>query len=67
MPPLTEEDLRKIYEKERQDYLKTAITISKPELDTATENADTKNEKIITDFIDPTPGLFDDDTIDFND
>ena len=45
IPPLTEEKLLKIYEKERQDFLKTAITISKPELDAATENADTKNEK----------------------
>ena len=43
IPPLTEEELKKIYEKERQDYLKTPITISKPELDAATENADTKN------------------------
>ena len=43
IPPLTEEELKKIYEKERQDYLKTPITISKPELYAATENADTKN------------------------
>ena len=33
------------------------MTFNKTDLDAAVENADQKNEKIITDIIDPTPGF----------
>ena len=64
--PLTEEKIKKIYEEEKKNLLKTRIKISKPELDAATENANSKNEKIIIDIIDPTPGLFVDDKLNLN-
>ena len=41
------------------------IAINKPELDAATENANDKNEQITKDIIDPTPGLFVDDNLNF--
>ena len=39
------------------------ITINKTDLDAATENADDKNKKLVTDITDPTPGVFVDDKI----
>ena len=33
------------------------MTFNKTDLDAAVENADQKNENIITDIIDPTPGF----------
>ena len=41
------------------------IAINKPELDAATENANDKNEQIIRDIINPTPDLFVDDNLNF--
>ena len=43
--------------KENHDFIKTSLQMSKDELDAANEFADQKNEKIIRDIIDPTPGL----------
>lgn len=51
----------------KKNFLKTKIKISKPELDAAAENVNNKNEKIIIDIIDPTPGLFVDDKLNLND
>lgn len=48
--------------KKKKEFLKTAIVINKLELDATTENANNKTEQIIRDIIDPTPGLFVDDT-----
>ena len=73
MPPLTstpllsEKQIKKTYDDANEDYLKTAMTINKTDLDAAVENADTKNEKIIRDVIDPTPGLFVDDQLNLED
>ena len=73
MPPLTstpllsEKQIKKTYDDAKEDYLKTAMTINKTDLDAAVENADTKNEKIIRDVIDPTPGLFVDDQLNLED
>ena len=40
--------------------------MTKDELDVANESADQKNEKIITDIIDPTPDLFIDEKLNPN-
>ena len=61
MPLLSEKEINKIYNETKEDYLKTAITVNKTDLDATIENADKKNEKIITDLINPMPGLFVDD------
>ena len=58
-PLVNEKEINKIYNDTKEDYLKTAITINKTDLDAAIENADEKNEKIISDLI--KPGLFVDD------
>ena len=57
MPLWNEKKINKIYDT-KEDYLKTAITINKTDLNAAIENAGEKNEKIISDLINPTPGLF---------
>ena len=59
-PPLTDEEIRKIYEEQKNNFmitLITAIVTNKPKLDAATENANDKNEQIIRDIIDSTLGL----------
>ena len=66
-PLLSEKQIKKTYDDANEDYLKTAMTINKTDLDAAVENADTKNEKIIRDVIDPTPGLFVDDQLNLED
>ena len=55
---LSEKEIDKVYNDTKEDYLKTSITINKTDLGAAIENADEKNEKIISDLINPTPGLF---------
>ena len=63
--PLTGEENRKIYEEEKNKFLKIAIAINKPELHAATENANDKNEQTIRDIIGPTAGLFVNDNLNF--
>ena len=60
---LSEKEIDKVYNDTKEDYLKTSITINKTDLGAAIENADEKNEKIISDLINPTPGLFVDDQL----
>ena len=42
-------------------FLKTSLTMSKPNLDVSIEVAENENEKIIRDIVDPTPGFVVDD------
>ena len=64
---LSEKEIDKVYNDTKEDYLKTSITINKTDLGAAIENADEKNEKIISDLINPTPGLFVDDQLNLED
>ena len=64
---LSEKQIKETYDNAQEDYLKTAIKINKTDLDAAVENADEKNEKIISDVIDPTPGLFVNDQLNLED
>ena len=66
-PLLSEKQIKKIYDNAKEDYLKTTMTINKTDSDAAVENADEKNEKIISDATDPTPGLFVDDQLNLKD
>ena len=56
-PLKSEKEINKTYDDSKEEYLKTAITINKTDLDAAIENTDDKNKKIVSDIIDPMPGL----------
>ena len=62
-PLKSKKEINKTYDDSKEEYLKTAITINKTDLDAAIENADDKNKKIVSDIIDPMPGLFVDDKL----
>ena len=57
-PLKSEKEINKTYDDAKEEYLKTAITINKTDLDAAIENADDKNKKIVRDIINPTPDIF---------
>ena len=58
-PPLSEN--------ERDDYLKTALTLSKTNLDASIDVAEKENEQVIRDITDPTPGLLINDSFNITD
>ena len=60
---LKSKEINKIYDEEKENYLQTAITINKTDLDAADKNAEESNKEVINDIIDPTPGLIVDDTL----
>ena len=62
-PLKSKKEINKAYDDAKEEYLKTAITINKTDLDAAVENADDKNKKIVRDIIDPAPGIFVDDKL----
>ena len=61
--PLTEKDIREIHDKEKTDYLKTALKLNAVDLESAAEVADSENEKLFQEIINPTPSLTLDDEI----
>ena len=61
--PLKTKEINQIYDEEKENYLQTAITINKTDLDAAVENAEESNKEIINDMIDPTPAIIVDDTL----
>ena len=46
-PLKSKNEINKTYDDSKKEYLKTAITINKIDLDTTIENADDKNKKIV--------------------
>ena len=63
---LKSKEINKIYHEEKENYLQTAITINKTDLDAAVENAEESNKEIINNMIDPTPAIIVDDTLDLD-
>ena len=61
--PLKKEDIRKIYDKEKTDFLKIAMELNEIDLESASEVADSENEKLIQEIINPTLGLTLDDNV----
>ena len=55
--PLTEKDIKAFHDKEKMDYLKKAMKLNTVELESAAEVADSENEKLFQEIINPTPGL----------
>ena len=61
--PLKTEEINEIYDREENDYLKIAIKLNQTELESASKDADSENEKLIQEINNATPGLVvDDDT-----
>ena len=61
--PLKIEEINEIYDREKSDFLKTAMKLNQIDLETASEVADSENEALIEEIINPTPGLVVDDDI----
>ena len=55
--PLKIEEINEIYDREKTDYLKIAMKLNQTDLESASEVADSENETLIQEIINPTPGL----------
>ena len=61
--PLKIEEINEIYDREKGDFLKTEMKLNQIDLETVSEVADSENEALIEEIINPTPGLVVDDDI----
>ena len=61
--PLKIEEINEIYDREKDGFLKIAMKLNQVELESASELADSENEALIEEIINPTPGLIVDDEI----
>ena len=61
--PLKIENIKEIYDREKADYLKIAMKLNAIELESASEVADSENETLIQEIINPAPGLTVDDDV----
>ena len=59
------EEINEIYDRQKEDYLRTALKLNETDLEVAAEVADAENETLYLEIINLTPGLVDDD-INFN-
>ena len=57
LTPLKLEEINEIYSREKTDYLKISMTLNQIELESGSEVADSENEALIQEKINPTPGL----------
>ena len=64
--PLKIEEINEIYDREKTDYLKIAMKLNAVDLEAASEVADSENESLIQEIINPTPDLTIDDDIDID-
>ena len=62
--PLKLEKINEISDREKDNFLKIATKLNQAELESARELADSENEVLIEEIINPTPGLIVDDDID---
>ena len=54
---LKTEEIEDIYNQEKEDFLRTALTVNKTDLETAVDMAEESNKALIDEIIDPVPGL----------
>ena len=59
--PLKIEKINEIYDRQKEDYLRTALKLNETDLEVAAEVADAENEALYEEIINPTPGLVVDD------
>ena len=64
--PLKKEQIEKIYDEQKENFLQTALTINQTGLETATGIADSNSEALIEEIVNPTPGLVVDDAVNVN-
>ena len=62
--PLKLEEINEIYDRQKEDYLRTALKLNEIDLKVAAKVADAENEALYEEIINPTPGLVDDEDID---
>ena len=55
--PLKEKEIRAFHDKEKTDYLKKTLKLNAVDLESAAEVADSENEKLFQEIINPTLGL----------
>ena len=55
--PLTEKEIRAFHDKEKTDYLKKTLKLKTVDLESTAEVADSQNEKLFQEIINPTPDL----------
>ena len=60
------EEINEIYDRQKEDYLRTALKLNETDLEVAAEVADAENEALYEEIINPTPGLVVDDDININ-
>ena len=65
--PLQTNQINKIYDEEKENYLETTMTINKTDIDTAVDIAQESNEEVINDITNPTPGLIVDNALNADD
>ena len=61
--PLKIEEINEIYDRQKEDYLRTALKLNETDLEAAAEVTDAENEALYEEIINPTPGLVVDDNI----
>ena len=64
--PLKIEEIDEIYDRQKSDFLKIAMKLNQIDFESATEVADSENEALIQQIINPTLGLIVDDNISVN-
>ena len=57
LTPIKIEEINEIYDREKTDYLKIAMKLHQTDLESASEVADSENETLIQEIINPTPVL----------
>ena len=59
--PLKIEEINEIYDRQKEDYLRSALKLNETDLEVAAEVADAENEELYEEITNPTPGLVVDD------
>ena len=61
--PLNKKEVAEMYDRQMDDYLKIAMKLNQTNLESTIEVADSENEELIDEIINPTPGLIVDDNV----
>ena len=61
--PLKTEEIKYIYNQEKENFSRMALTVNKTDIETAVDMAEESNKALINEIIDPTSGLIVHDTV----
>ena len=61
--PLKTEEIKYIYNQEKENFSRMALTVSKTDIETAVDMAEESNKALINEIIDPASGLIVHDTV----